>query len=206
MKDYRAVPAGNAEILQKGEAKMYCPVCGMTLPAFYRTNHAADINGKTHQYCSAHCVYEHAHQAGTTPKNIKVVDNTTLKFIPADKAFYVVGSTKPATMAMVSKYAFGTKEAADKFAEEFGGDVLNYKDVEMIVKKDLKKDMMMIKKRQAKAAKMGEKTYKKMCKQTDKRFASPAEAKAYIKANRLCGNLKGKPEQQVALYLSSRGK
>lgn len=200
--NYRAVPVEKAEILQSGKTKMFCGVCGMTLPMFYKTNHAATVDGKTHQYCSIHCMFEEALKKGIEVKDPKVVDNSTMKFIDATKAYYVVGSNKPATMSTQSKYAFGTKKAAENFAKKFGGKVMPYSEVATLVKTNLKKEMAMIKKRQAKAAKKGQKIYEEMCKQTDKRFASPAEAKAYIKQNKLCGKLKGKPLQQVGLFLS----
>ncbi len=204
MKNFRAVSMKKAEILQQGKGKMFCKVCGMTLPMFYKTNHAAKVNGKVHQYCSIHCMVEEAVKNGTKPVDPEVVDNTTLKFIPATKAFYVVGSKKPGTMSMVSKYAFGTKSAAQKFAKKFGGKIMSYAKLEPMVEKNLKKEMMGIKKKQAKMAKMGRKIYNKKCKMTKKRFTNPALAKIYIKEHNLCGKIKGKPFQAVALYLSGR--
>jgi nitrous oxide reductase accessory protein NosL len=124
--NYRAVPFAKAQILQQGEGKMFCVKCGMTLPMFYRTNHAAKIDGKTEQFCSMYCLIEEMN-SGKKVTDVQVVDNTTLKFIPASKAFYVVGSSKPATMAKkVSKYAFGTEQAAKDFAAKFGGEVMRY--------------------------------------------------------------------------------
>lgn len=203
-KNYRAVPANKAQILQDGKAKMYCPICGMTLPLFYKTNHAANMYGKTHQYCSIHCMFEHAMTEKKEVMNPQVVNNETLKFIKSEDAYYVVGSKKPATMSMISKYAFGTEEAANSFAAEFGGSVKRYDAVAAEVQAGLKKDIAMIQKRQAKAAKMGEKVYKKMCKSTDKRFKTAAEAKVFLKENNLCGRMKGKPLQQVGLFLAGK--
>ncbi|HIP31052.1 MAG TPA: hypothetical protein EYG83_09640 [Sulfurospirillum arcachonense] len=205
MKNFRAVPMEKAQLLQEGKGKAYCSVCGMTLPMFYKTNHAAKVNGKTHQYCSIHCMIEEAMTNGKEVVDAKVVETNTLKFITSQDAFYVVGSKKPGTMSPVSKYAFGTKETAEKFAEKFGGKVMSYAETSKIVKGGMKKAIGMIKKRQAKAAKMGEKVYKKMCKQTDKRFANAAEAKSYLKEHKLCGKLKGKPFQQVGLFLAGKG-
>ncbi|WP_458701018.1 nitrous oxide reductase accessory protein NosL [Sulfurospirillum sp. 1307] len=202
--NFRAVPMDKAEILQSGKTKMFCNVCGMTLPMFYKTNHAADIDGKTHQYCSIHCMFEEAMSKGVEVKNPRVVDNDTLKFMDATKAYYVVGSKQPGTMSAVSKYAFGTKSGAENFVKKFGGKIMSFNEVATLVKKNLKKEIAMIKKRQAKAAKKGMKIYNEMCKKTDKRFDNPALAKSYIKMNKLCGKLKGKPLQQVALYLSNR--
>jgi nitrous oxide reductase accessory protein NosL len=202
--NYRAVPMEKAEILQSGKTKKFCNVCGMTLPMFYKTNHVAKVDGKTHQYCSIHCMHEDALNKGKKVTAPQVVDNDTLKFISTNDAFYVVGSKKPATMAMVSKYAFGTKKTAEAFAQKFGGKVLSYEEVAKEVEAGLKKDITMIQKRQAKAAQKGEQIYNKMCKKTDKRFDNAGQAKAFIKESKLCGKIKGKPFQQVGLYLSGK--
>lgn len=203
-KNYRMVPMSKAEILQKGKAKMFCPVCGMTLPVFYRTNHAAHADGKMHQYCSIYCMVDEM-KHGKKIADVKVVDNTTLKFIDATKAYYVVGSSKPATMAKkISKYAFGAKEVAEKFSSEFGGRVMEFDEVLELAKKDYESDTKAKKMRQAKMAKMGQKVYKKKCKEITQKFATAAEAKSHIKQSGVCGEIKGKPLQAVGLYLISR--
>jgi len=202
-KNYRAVPFAKAQILQSGKAKMFCPKCGMTLPMFYRTNHAAKVNGKMQQFCSMHCLVEAMNKDGNVT-DIQVVDNSTLKFIPVSKAYYVVGSSKPGTMSKVSKYAFGTKEAAQKFAKEYGGKVMKFDDVLAMVKDSFKKESSMIAKKQKMMAKKGEMIYNKKCQKIDKKFTNVADAKAYIKANKVCGDIKGKPLQAVGLYLINR--
>jgi len=203
MKMYQSVPMDKAIILQKGDAKMFCPKCGMTLPMFYKTNHVAtDEKGVVKQYCSIHCLAEDA--LNHSLKDMKVVDNTTLKFIPVEKAYYVVGSKKKGTMSMVSKYAFGTKEAAEAFQKENGGKIMKFVDVFKMVQDNLKKESAMIAKKQHKMAKMGGMIYKKMCKGEKKSFSSVAEAKAYIKSSGVCGNLKGKKLQAVGLYLTGK--
>ena len=202
-KNYRMVPMSKAQILQKGPAKIFCPKCGMTLPMFYRTNHAAKVDGKMEQFCSMHCLVEEM-RSGKKVTDVQVVDNNTLKFIPAKNAWYVVGSSKPATMSRVSKYAFGSKEAAEEFAKKFGGKVLPYAEVLKMVKADFDKEAAMVAKRQAMMAKKGEMIYKKRCKSIEEHFATAAEAKAYIKAHDACPGLRGKPLQAVGLYLKSR--
>ena len=202
-KNYRMVPMDKVQILQKGPAKMFCPKCGMTLPMFYRTNHAAKVDGKMEQFCSIHCLVEEM-KAGKKVTDVRVVDNSTLKFIPAEKAWYVVGSSKPATMSKVSKYAFGTKEAAETFAKEYGGKVESYADVLKMVEANFDKEAAMIAKRQGMMAKKGEMIYKNKCRPIEEKFTTAAEAKAYIKAHDSCPGLKGKPLQAVGLYLKSR--
>ncbi|MEA3354101.1 MAG: nitrous oxide reductase accessory protein NosL [Campylobacterota bacterium] len=205
MLDYRAVPASQATILQKGEQKMYCPVCGMTLPMFYKTNHAAsDHTGHDKQYCSIHCAAEDKEVNGNMLSNFRTVDNTTLKFIDSQDAYFVVGSKKPGTMSTVSKYAFGTKKAAQEFASKFGGKIMMFDELYKKVKGSLKNDIAKVNKKQTKAAKMGGMIYKRMCKKIDKKFDSVAEAKAYITKNKVCGNLKGKKLQMVGLHLGKK--
>ncbi len=204
MKNYRAVPIKKATLLKSGNEKMYCSVCGMTLPMFYRTNHAADHDHKHDQYCSVTCLVEDMVINGKEMSNFKVVDNTTLKFIPSKDAYFVVGSKKPGTMSMVSKYAFGTKAAAQKFQKENGGKIMRFDAVINLVKARQAKELAMIKKKQAMMAKKGGMMYNKMCKKTDKHFTSTAQAKAFLKESQICGNIKGKKLQVIGLYLSKR--
>jgi hypothetical protein len=201
-KNFRAVPFDKAQILQKGPAKMFCVKCGMTLPMFYKTNHAAKVDGKMEQFCSMYCLIQEL-KSGKKVEDIQVVDNSTLKFIPVSKAWYVVGSSKPATMAKkVSKYAFGTKEAAEAFAKKFGGKVMKFKDALKLAEADFDSDTKAKKMRQAKMKKMGKMIFAKKCKAIDKKFNTPAEAKSYIIEHKSCTMLKGKALQAVGLYLT----
>jgi len=203
MQMFQSVPKEKATILQEGDAKMFCPECGMTLPMFFKTNHAAHVNGHTKQYCSIHCVVEDMNK-GSKLEDIQVVDTNSLKFIDANKAYYVVGSNKKGTMTMVSKYAFATKADAEAFAKANGGKVTDFKGALEAAKADFAKDSSMISKKQAMMAKKGEMIYGKMCQKTDQKFATTAEAKAFIVGNKLCNGLNGKQLQAVGLYLKSR--
>ncbi len=203
MKMFQAVPAGQAILLQKGKAKMFGPMCGMALPMFFKTNHAATVDGKVKQYCSIHCVVEDI-QNGSILTDIKVVDVTSLKFIDVKKATYVVGSSKPGTMTMVSKYAFANKADAEAFAKANGGDVVDYSGAYKAAESHFAKDSKMIANKQHMMAKKGEMMYGKMCQKTDKKFASTAEAKAFIVGNKLCKNLNPKQLQAIGLYLNNR--
>ncbi len=202
---FQAVSMDKAEILQEGDAKMYCPKCGMTLPMFYKTNHAAHVDGKSEQYCSIHCLAETMADGGKMTE-LKVVDNTTLKFIDATKATYVFGSSKAGTMSKTSKYAFANKADAEAFAKEFGGKVMNFDDTLASVKSTLDKETAMIHKKQGMMAKKGEMMFNKMCKPVEVKFNSIAEAKSYLKSQKPCGDIKGKKLQAIGLYLNSRNK
>lgn len=202
---FKAVPFEKAQHLQKGDGKLYCPICGMTLADHYKTNHSAVHNGKDLQYCSIHCMIEDEKVNGKSMTDHKAVDNETLKFKSSKDMFFVVGSDKPGTMSPISKYGFGSKEAAQKFAQENGGEVMNFEQTYALSQKRLQQDIDGTKKRQAKAAAMGEQILGKMCKPTDQRFTNPADAKTYLEQSKLCGNLSGKKLQAVALYLSGKG-
>ena len=204
MKMFQSVPMDKATIAQEGKAKIYCPSCGMTLPMFYRTNHTAEVKGHTKQYCSIHCLSEDKIKNGADVKDMKVVDNKTLKFIDVSSATYVVGSSKKGTMTMKSKYAFAKKADAQKFADEFGGEVMNFDGANKVALKGLDKEIAMISKKQAKMAQKGEMMYNKMCKKTDLKFASTAQAKAFVKSSKICGDMKGKKLQAVGIYLGRR--
>ena len=203
MKMFQAVPKGKATLLQEGKAKAFCPECGMTLPMFYKTNHVATVNGKVKQYCSIHCMAEDMSK-GSKLTDIKVVDTNSLKFIDATKAFYVVGSNKKGTMTAVSKYAFTEKTDAEAFAKANGGKVTDFNGALETAKGDFAKDSKMIAKKQAMMAQKGEIMYGKMCQKTDKKFATTAEAKAFMVENKLCKNLNPKQMQAIGLYLKNR--
>jgi len=202
---FQAVLADKAVVLQEGDAKMFCPRCGMTLPMFYKTNHAAHVHGKIEQYCSIHCLAETI-ASDVNVTDIKVVDTTTLKFVDAATAWYVFGSTKPGTMSMTSKYAFTNKADAETFAKEFGGKVMNFEDTLTSVKNTLEKESMMIHKRQTMMAGKGEMIFNKLCKPVDAAFKSVAEAKTYLTTQKPCGELNAKQLQAIGLYLKNRTK
>ena len=126
---FQTVSAKQAKLVQKGKNKQSCVICGMNLQTFYKTSHAAETKkGTKRQYCSLHCVVHDNEINKTDLVNLKVVDTNSLKFISVYKAFYVVGSSKPATMSRVSKYAFSKKSKANAFAKKFGGKILNFND------------------------------------------------------------------------------
>ncbi|ABB44829.1 conserved hypothetical protein [Sulfurimonas denitrificans DSM 1251] len=204
MEMFQSVPMQKATILQNGETKMYCPTCGMTLPMFYKTNHAATHGDHTEQYCSLHCLVETNAENNNSLKDIKVVDTKSLKFIDAKSAHYVVGSSKKGTMSMVSKYAFEKAEDAKAFISEFGGELMNFEQTYKVASMALEGEMKMIAQKQADMAKNGEMLYNKMCKKTDKKFSSTAEAKAFIMSENLCEEMKGVQLQAVGIYLHQR--
>ena len=202
---FQSVSADKATLLQEGKEKAFCPNCGMTLPMFYKTNHASTLDGKAKQYCSIHCVAEDI-MMGKDVRDIKVVDTNSLKFIDASKAIYVLESSKKGTMSGKSKYAFSTQKEAAAFAKANGGTIGDFDATLALAKKDFSpavKEKMKAKKMMM--AKKGEKVYKMKCKQTTlPKFDSVAQAKSHVGANNLCSGVKGKPLQALGIYLFTK--
>lgn len=205
MQMFQSVAMQKSTLLQEGKEKNFCPNCGMTLPMFYKTNHASTIDGKVKQYCSIHCVAEDILE-GIDLHNIKVVDTNSLQFIDASNAFYVLGSKKKGTMTGISKYAFSNHKEALAFAKKHGGEVGNFEKALQIAKKDFTPEQKAkLKAKQMKMAQKGAKIYKMKCNNsTLPKFHSVAKAKAYIQEHRTCGALKGKGLQAVGIYLFTK--
>ncbi len=126
MKMFQTVDPKDAILVQKGEGKNACVICGMNLTKFYKTSHIATYGDKEVQYCSIHCLEDHLN-SGAEVKNPQVVDVTSLKFIPVLEAYYVVGSDLKGTMSRVSKYAFSSLEDAKAFQKKHGGEIMDFR-------------------------------------------------------------------------------
>ncbi len=199
-KMFQSVTPEKAQLLQEGKAKLYCPNCGMNLVKFYKTSHAIKKGNHTHQYCSLHCLVDANKNSDFI--NAKVVDAKTLKFINAYDAYYIVGSSKPGTMSMNSKYAFGSKDDALEFQKANGGKLMNFHQVLSIAQKALQKENMMINKKRSMASKKGAMMFKKLCKASNTpKFNSYAKAKSYVMNSGVCSSLKDKQAQAIAIYL-----
>lgn len=171
MKMFQSVSPAKATLLQSGDAKAFCPNCGMNLPMFYKTNHAATIDGKVKQYCSIHCLAEDI-EKGLKPTEIKVVDVSTLKFIDASKAHYVVGSRQKGTMSMTSKYAFANQTEAETFAKVNGGEVSSFDAALQKAREEFQNDSKNIEEKRAKMRAMGRSYITKSAKKQRKYLAA----------------------------------
>ena len=200
---FQTVDPKDATLVKTDSSKEFCNVCGMHLTKFYKTNHATEFkNGHKEQYCSLHCQAQIEEEHADKIKNIQVVDTNSLKFIDAKSAIYVVGSSKPGTMTPISKYAFSTKEEAQKFQKEFGGEIHTFDESLNMAKKALNKENSAIDEKRVPMAIKGKKAFETMCdtKQT-KDFNSIGEAKQYLIDNKVCKNLNPQMIQAVAIYL-----
>ena len=200
-KDYREVSPKKAIFLKKGRFKKYCTICGMNLAKFYKTNHAAKHKNHYEQYCSIKCLVEDMVVNGKKFDTFFVVDNVSLKFIPANKAFYVVGSKKIGTMSIISKYAFNSLKSAIKFQKENGGKIMRFKELVEFVKKRNAKEFNFLKKERLKKINEAKK-FLKLCKPIKKHFSNSEIAFSYLKENKICPGLLDKQLYNIALFLS----
>ncbi len=133
---FATVPMNQAHLLQQGAMKNQGVVCGMPLDIHFKTNHSAILNGEIRQYCSLHCLAEDLHVKKLPLEQINVVDVSSLNFMDATKAFYVVGSRIKGTMSETSKYAFATNETALAFQQKNGGKIVSFDEALAIAIKD----------------------------------------------------------------------
>lgn len=204
--EFNKMATGEPELIQKGDEKAYCPICGMSLKMFYKTSHGVVLkNGTAKQYCSIRCLAADWTSVESQVKQILVTDVKSEKLIDAKSVFYVVGSKVPGTMSMVSKLAFANEADAKAFASENGGEIMSFDAAFAKAKASLSDDVdEFIKKKQKGMYPMGEKIYNAKC-QKEKihlhDFNTIAELKVSVKKTQVCGEANEQELQAVSLYL-----
>lgn len=192
-------------LVQDGPQKEWCPVCGMSIEAYYKTSHTSKINDhKNRQYCSMRCLAADMQEYDIDIDDVKVVDVSSEKLIDAKNAYYVVGSDIRGTMTKVSKLAFGDKEAAEEFSIENGGEIFDFKTALKMAQDSLQSDIAMAQnKKEKQVYSMGKKIFEKKCqKEIDLNSCIEInELKAYIRDEKVCGDLKESEIQPLTLYL-----
>ncbi|MEW6218741.1 MAG: nitrous oxide reductase accessory protein NosL [Thermodesulfobacteriota bacterium] len=104
-----------------------CENCGMGLNMWARTRHSFRIADGEHHVCSLHCLADVSAKAGEKPQAVMAaVYLAPEKMVDAASASYVVGSTARGTMSMVSKIAFASRDEAEAFSKEYGGEVQGF--------------------------------------------------------------------------------
>jgi nitrous oxide reductase accessory protein NosL len=206
LEEFKKMASSKPQLIQKGEKRKWCPICGMNLKMFYKTSHTAELkDGTPRQYCSMRCLAVDTHEHNLSLDKIQVVDAKTEKLIDANKAFYLLASKIKGTMAKVSKLAFASEDDAKAFAKEYGGEIMNFKEAFAQANSSLEKDIAMIQnKKEKKIYPMGKRIFSKKC-QGDLNLTAYQEINqlksAIASDSRLCQPLKEKQLQAVSLYL-----
>lgn len=105
-------------------------------------------DGSKTEACSVHCAaMDLALNIDKTPKAIMVGDYNSKKLIDAEKAHWVIGGDKMGVMTMRAKWAFETKDGADKFISEHGGKPATFDDAVKAAFEDMYDDTKMIRKK-----------------------------------------------------------
>ncbi|MEA3498541.1 MAG: nitrous oxide reductase accessory protein NosL [Campylobacterota bacterium] len=194
-------------LIQEGEAKHWCPVCGMKIKNYYKTSYSAKLkmNGTKRQYCSMRCLAVDMEEYGIDKSAIVVVDAKTEKLINAHDAFFVVGSKISGTMSKVSKLAFAKQGDADEFIKKYKGKLVTFEVALKMAQDSLKSDIAMVtKKKKKKIYPRGKRIYNKVCKKESidpTNYIEINELKEDIVSSKLCKPLKEKDLQAVSLYI-----
>jgi nitrous oxide reductase accessory protein NosL len=126
-----------------------CKYCGMNRETFAHSRMYIDYSDDTKEgLCSLHCAaVDLALNLDKAPKVIYVGDYGTKGLIDAEKAFWVIGGSKPGVMTKNAKWAFANKADAEKFQKEFGGRIAGFDEALEASYKDLAEDTKMIRER-----------------------------------------------------------
>jgi copper chaperone NosL len=123
-----------------------CPFCGMEKEKFGHTWMTVEYDdGSKAGFCSIHCAaIDLATKIDKTPVKIGVGDYTTKKPVDAEKAFWVIGGSKPGVMSMRAKWAFGNKADADAYIKENGGKPASFDEAMKAAYEDMYSDTKML--------------------------------------------------------------
>ena len=134
-----------------------CPLCGMDRNKFnFSRVFIVYDDGSTFGACSLHCAaIDMAVNIDKAPVKIWVGDYNTKGLIDAEEAFWVIGGKKMGVMTKRAKWAFATKKEAEKFTQQFGGELSNFEGAAKACYEDMYQDTRMIReKRKMKRLKM----------------------------------------------------
>lgn len=126
-----------------------CKYCGMDRSKYGHSRMLIQYDdGTSVATCSLHCaVIDLAVDIDKTPLHIYVGDYGSRKLIDAEKAFWVIGGNRAGVMTSNPKWAFETKEGAEKFIKENGGTLGTFDDAASAAYTDMHKDIKKIRER-----------------------------------------------------------
>ncbi|MEW5745480.1 MAG: nitrous oxide reductase accessory protein NosL [Nitrospirota bacterium] len=131
------------EDIKKAQA---CKYCGMDREKFSHSRMLIDYDdGVSVGTCSIHCAaVDLSLTIDKTPKMTGVGDFATKRLVDAEKAYWVLGGSKPGVMTKRAKWAFGQKGDAEAFMKENGGKLVTYDEAMKAAYEDMYQDTKMI--------------------------------------------------------------
>lgn len=123
-----------------------CKYCGMDRQKFSHSRMYIEYDdGSVLAVCSVHCAaLDLALAIDKTPQTIQVADFNTRKLIEAENAFWVLGGNKMGVMTKRAKWAFETKQDAEKFIEQESGKMVTFDEAMKASYEDMYADTKMI--------------------------------------------------------------
>lgn len=115
-----------------------CIQCGMDRKAYGYSRMLVEFKDGTRVgTCSLHCVVtELANHKSSEVISYKVADRDTQTLIDAEKAVWVIGGKKRGVMTMRAKWAFTTRESAQKFIDAYGGKAAAWQEILAAARED----------------------------------------------------------------------
>lgn len=126
-----------------------CKYCGMDRGTYDFSRMVIEYDdGTVTALCSMHCAaVDLANNIDKTPKAIKVGDFQGKQLIDAEKAFWVVGGSKPGVMSKRGKWAFEKKDDAENFLKTNQGKIVSFEEAMKLAHEDMYDDTKAIRER-----------------------------------------------------------
>jgi copper chaperone NosL len=105
-----------------------CRYCGMDREKFSHSRMFITYeDGSTVATCSLHCAaVELANAIDKIPVTLRVADYDSKELIDAETAVWVMGGGKKGVMTARAKWAFASKESAERFIKANGGAIVGF--------------------------------------------------------------------------------
>lgn len=126
-----------------------CKYCGMDRNTYNFSRMLIEYDdGTIAAFCSIRCAaVDLANNIDKTPKAIKVGDFNGMQLIDAEKAFWVVGGSKPGVMSKRGKWAFEKKDDAENFMKTNQGKITSFEEAMKTAYEDMYEDTKAIRER-----------------------------------------------------------
>ena len=123
-----------------------CRHCGMDRAKFSHSRMFIEYeDGSTVATCSLHCAaVELANTIDKIPVMLSVADYDSKELIDAEKAVWVMGGSKKGVMTGKAKWAFASRESAERFIKANGGSIVTFDEAIKAAYDDMYQDTKMI--------------------------------------------------------------
>jgi len=137
-----ALAASPADVAQSPS----CRYCGMDREKFSHSRMLVTYeDGSAAATCSLHCAaVELANTIDKVPAMVSVADYDSKELIDAESAVWVLGGSRKGVMTAQAKWAFASREAAEKFIKGNGGRIVTFDEAIKASYDDMYQDTKMI--------------------------------------------------------------